>query len=93
MEKFREKRFIMNIKSTLLVIILTALITGTAVFFITTTIGPTSSESSKALSEQNGDAASKERKIIYYPVPKVLNIFLAIHFLHKNPCFEPIFFI
>jgi TRAP-type C4-dicarboxylate transport system substrate-binding protein len=29
----------------------------------------------------------------YYPVPKVLNIFLAIHFLHKNPCFEPIFFI
>jgi hypothetical protein len=29
----------------------------------------------------------------YYPVPKVLNIILAIHFLHKNPCFEPIFFI
>jgi Cu(I)/Ag(I) efflux system membrane fusion protein/cobalt-zinc-cadmium efflux system membrane fusion protein len=59
----------MNIKSTLLVIILTALITGTAVFFITTTIGPTSSESSKVRSEQNGDAASKERKIIYWKAP------------------------
>ncbi len=37
--------------------------------FITTTIGPTSSESSKARSEQNGDAASKERKIIYWKAP------------------------
>jgi RND family efflux transporter MFP subunit len=59
----------MNIKSTLLVIILTALITGTAVYFIITTIGPTSSESSKVASEQNGDAASKERKIIYWKAP------------------------
>jgi RND family efflux transporter MFP subunit len=68
-EKYREKLFIMNIKSTLLVIFLTALITGSAVFFITTTIGPTSSESRKAPSEQNGDDGSKEREIIYWKAP------------------------
>jgi hypothetical protein len=42
---------------------------------------------------KNGMADVRWDSGSYYPVPKVLNIFLAIHFLHKNPCFEPIFFI
>jgi RND family efflux transporter MFP subunit len=59
----------MNMKSIALIIFLTAVITGTAVFFILNTLGPTSSESRKASSEQNGNAGSKEREIIYWKAP------------------------
>mgnify|MGYP006282023845 CR=1 FL=1 len=59
----------MNIKSFIPVIILTAVITGTAVFFIMTAMGPAPSKSSKALSEQNGGAVPKEREIIYWKAP------------------------
>lgn len=59
----------MNTKPLILVIFLTALITGSAVFFIMNTIGPTASRSSKAPTEQNGGAVSKEREIIYWKAP------------------------
>ena len=59
----------MNIKSIIPVIFLTALITGSAVFFIMNTTGPTSFQSGRAPFEQNGGAVSKEREIIYWKAP------------------------
>jgi Cu(I)/Ag(I) efflux system membrane fusion protein/cobalt-zinc-cadmium efflux system membrane fusion protein len=59
----------MNMKSIGLVIVVTALITGTAVFFIMNTLGPASSENGRALSEQQGNDGSKEREIIYWKAP------------------------
>lgn len=59
----------MNMKSIGLVIVVTALITGTAVFFIMNTLGTASSESRQVLSEQQGNDGSKEREIIYWKAP------------------------
>jgi RND family efflux transporter MFP subunit len=59
----------MNIKSTLLVILLTALLTGVAVFFILTAVGPISSKSPEDSSAPKQDAGPKEREIIYWKAP------------------------
>ena len=59
----------MNIKSILLTVILTALVTGSAVFFTLTFLAPPSVRDSGSLSARTDAGASADREIIYWKAP------------------------
>jgi Cu(I)/Ag(I) efflux system membrane fusion protein/cobalt-zinc-cadmium efflux system membrane fusion protein len=59
----------MNIKSIVLTVFLTALVTGSAVFFILTTLMSSSARDTRIPSSQTGTGASAEREIIYWKAP------------------------